>query len=66
MVIPKWRINSDVYTATTLPILHFFDGSGLLVVRVSASMNMSQYTCFFTNIMSNTAILFVVQNKSSK
>ena len=64
---PKWRINENEYTISTLPLFHFFDGMGLLVTRISISMNMSQYTCFFNSqIMSNTAILTVVGSKSSK
>ena len=69
VAVPKWRINSVKYSSSTLPPQHFYNGSGLLVVRVSSSMNMFQYACLFDNavpLLSNTAHLIVVQSKSSK
>ena len=67
--LPKWQINNRRYSASALPPLHFYNGSGLLIVSVSSSMNMNQYTYLFENtvpLFSNTAHLFVVQSNSSK
>ena len=67
--VPKWTINHIKYSASTLPPQHFYNGSGLIVARVTSSMNMYQYTCLFDSVvslLSNTAHLTVVQSKSSK
>lgn len=66
-LLPKWRINDNEYTISTLPLFHHFDGAGILVTSVSSTMNLSRYTCFFNNqIMSNTAILTIVESKLSE
>ena len=34
------------YTASTLPINHFFIGTGLLVTDIDQSLNLTVYSCF--------------------
>ena len=36
----------DDYTASTLPINHYFNGTGLLVRDINQSLNLTVYSCF--------------------
>ena len=69
LAVPRWRINNDVFSTSTIPAQHFYNGTGLLVVSVSTAMNMYKYTCILdvdTQLFSNTACLLVVSSNSSK
>ena len=50
--VPEWNIIDSnglamQYTATTLPSFHFYNGTGLLITKVDASLNLTTYSCFF-------------------
>lgn len=51
-VTPGWRIvhangEASHYTATTLPINHYYNGMGLLVREIDQTLNLTVYSCFF-------------------
>lgn len=55
---PSWIINGIRYSPSELHRLdkHFYNGTGLIVSNVNASMNMWTYACFFTLVTSDFQI----------
>ena len=47
-VVPRWRINNEVFVASALPRGHSYHRSGLVISSVDLSLNMTSYSCFFT------------------
>ena len=70
--VPAWNIintnrEASQYTATTLPPFHYFNGTGLLITRVTESLNLTTYSCFFElnragpyKISSSNGTLFIL------
>ena len=47
-VVPRWRINNQIFVASALPRGHSYNRSGLVISSVDLSLNMTSYSCFFT------------------
>ena len=60
-IVPAWRINGEIYTWSSLPDRHTFNGKYLFIENVDVSMNGTTYQCFIPGVaQSIVGILTVI------
>ena len=60
VMVPTWRISGRLYTWTSLPDRHTFDGEQIVIRNVDLSMNGNTYQCLVPGVAQSTIGLLTV------
>lgn len=60
VAVPTWRINEQLYTWSSLPDRHIFNGKGLRIKNVDVSMNGTNYQCIIPGVGQSTVGILIV------
>ena len=60
VIVPTWRISGLLYTWSSLPDHHTFDGERIVIQNVDLTMNGNTYQCLIPGVAQSTVGLLTV------